>query len=352
MGLVRGVGRLGRYRVTALSTFRDKRVELDGVEYVRIDQSHTVSPPDVHLAYYDTTPLIGSPAKLRIASHHTCNPYHSWIWNDVNVAPCEWAVDHLRRGYRPHGTWKVLPNAVEGLEGVVRNPVPDRVIHHGSPDRGLHLLFKAWPHIKAKVPGATLHVSGDVGEVMAWDQDPKLERCYEARRAREMRSWLEEAERAGGVKLLGKLSRPALLKELSEASCFAFPAETSAPCEVWSISVHECLVLGVPVVLAPIDALASLWQTHHYVPNEMHRPFPPTYESLVPARRQLDHFTSLVVQCLTDQEGTERRVEVGKELVKQYSFDVSAKILDGIVEEWFGTEHDWRAPGPAKEELP
>jgi glycosyltransferase involved in cell wall biosynthesis len=322
MGLVRAFGRLGKYKVTALSTFKDKRLDLDGVEYVRIDRSHEVDAPDVHFGYYDVSCLIGSRAKLRIGSHHTCLPFHAWQWIDVHTAPCQWAVDFLKRGYRPHGEWHVLPNAVEGLEGVVRAPVPGRVVYQTSPDRGLHHLIGMWPAIRARVPGATLHVTGDVAEVCAWADNPNFLQSYESERGREFKAAIDAAHAVGGLTLLGRLPRAGILRELSEAACFAFPAEVSAPCETFSISVLECLTIGLPVVMAPVDAFESLWTGAVAM-------------SPSPVREHLDEFVDAVVDVLTSEKLQRQMAIAGKARAALYSFDRSAAALDQIIEDWF-----------------
>jgi glycosyltransferase involved in cell wall biosynthesis len=332
MGLTRAMGRLGKYRVVAVSTFKDRKLELGGVTYVPLTKMHEVDVPDVCFAFYDTMPLVGSPAKLRIASHHTLTPFHTWNWNDVNVAPNRWTAEWLKRQFRPYGEWRVVSNAVEGLEGVVRDPKPGRVVYHGSPDRGAHLLLANWHLIREAVPEATLHLTGDVEEVMAWADNPMFTerdqsgkvtrtRCYEASRAVEMRAALERADRAGGLKLLGRLSRPALLRQLAQAEVFAYPCEVAAPCETWSVSVHECLALGVPVVLSPVDALYPQWGDAVAV-------------HMGDARDGMPDFCRAVVDVLKSPELRAEMAATGRKAAAEYSFDRSARELDAVIEEF------------------
>jgi glycosyltransferase involved in cell wall biosynthesis len=326
MGLVRAVSRLGSYDVTAVSTFARARDEVDGVRYLQIDPNRPIPDADVQLAYYDTTPLVGATGRLRIGSHHTCTPpFDSWAWTDVNTAPCSWVVAHLRRNYRPYGRWDVIPNAVEGLEGVAWDPVPGKIVYHTSPDRGLHRLLRdIYPRVKERVPNATLDVVGDPAEVTRFARHPELSRSYEGERGRAMIEGLRASEAAGGLKMHGRLSRPALLRLLSSASCFAFPAEVSMPCETWSISVHECLAIGVPVVLSPVDALESLWgKVVWQVP-----PFPG-------GKVDVEEFVDSVVDVLSDPAAA--RYVSGKawDHVAPMTFDASARAFDRIVEEWF-----------------
>jgi glycosyltransferase involved in cell wall biosynthesis len=319
LGLVRAMGRLDKYAITAFGPFRERRTTVDGVEYVRITETGSYDPPDVMFAYYDTMPLIGNPARLRIASHHTCLPYHSWPYNDVNLAPSQWAVDHLRSGYRPHCRWSVLPNAVEGLDGVEWKPVSGRVLWHTSNDRGLHLLLNAWPQIRERVPEATLHVVGDPDEVIKAGEHVHLIGSYEWKRGAAMLQGIEAATKAGGLKLIGRLPRPALLKEIASATCVALPFETSSPCETFSISVLESLTIGVPVVMSPVDALESIYRDSGV---EMVGS---------PAREHMGAFVNSVVRVLTEPERAADMSAREREWSKRFSFDESALVLDEII---------------------
>jgi glycosyltransferase involved in cell wall biosynthesis len=310
LGLAKAMALKG-YRVRAFSTFLDRHVERNGVEYVRLDQMRGYGKPDALLAYYDTSPLIGETGMLRIASHHTYQPYAHFEWSDVNTAPSQPAVDHLRSRYEPHGKWYVLPNGVE--ISVERKPVPGRVIYHTSPDRGLHLLLAAWPEIRRRLPYATLHVVGPVEEAARLaDIDgvhPKLRH-----RASLLRDGLVAAKDAGELTLLGRVSRSVLDNELAEASLFAFPGSVSAPCETFSVSIMECLSIGLPVVMSPVDSLAHVYQgavTMTPSPAEDHMPA----------------FIEAVVSVLRD--GTD--VEAGKRLAARYTFEEQATHLDKIL---------------------
>lgn len=325
MGLVRAMGRLTerlpKYAVTAIGPFRDKRVRVDGVDYVRLTETQGLRPPEVAFAFYDTRPLMGIPARLRIASHHTLIPHHSWIWNDVNTAPCDWARDYLKTTHAPHSVWKTLPNAVEGLDGVKYRPTPGRVIYHTSPDRGLHLLLNAWPQIRARVPHATLHVVGAPEEIIEMSDHAVLAGGYFWQRAQELKTGLDIAHKAGGVQLLGRLPREALLRELEAAACFAFPAEVSAPSETFSISLLECCDIGVPVVLTPVDALESIYANSGalLVPG--------------PARETMPAFVDSVCSVLTDRDLARAVSDVERTFALGFSFDKSARVLDDIITE-------------------
>jgi glycosyltransferase involved in cell wall biosynthesis len=322
MGLAKAMARRGDYRVRAFSTFSTRKKVVDGLECLRLDERARSEHAQVTLAYYDTGPLLGCTSDLRIASHHTLIPYLAAInWIDVHTAPCQYAVEHLRRCFAPLDTWHVLPNAVEGLDGCVRAPVPGRVIYHTSPDRGLHRLLEAWPSVRDAVPAATLHIVGDIAGATSFQGTP--ERSVRGRRIAALKANLEAAQAlpdGGGVKLLGRLRRADLLRELCEAACFAFPADVSAPCETWSASVHEAAWLGLPVVLAPVDAL-GMWEPYVRMCRtpQSHKDF-------------AAYFASEVVRVLVDEDEAQWLSEAGQRVREHCSFDISAATLHDIVQ--------------------
>jgi glycosyltransferase involved in cell wall biosynthesis len=313
-GLVRAMGRLGKYKIRAFSTYAEKHIEHDCIDYIRLDQYriHANEVPDAILAYYDVLPLAGNLSPLRIGSHHTLLPYIAWDHIDINTAPCSWARDFLKRGYHPHGRWETLPNAVEGLDGIEWDPVPGRVIYHTSPDRGLHLLLDMWPEIRARVPHATLHVVGDVRQMIDCKYPP---RSVREQRAKMMAAGLAKATAAGGLTMLGRLTRADLLEELRHAACFAFPCDVVAPCETFSISVLESMSIGVPVVLQPQDALESLWG-----------------DAVVIAGVYQNEFVEAVVEVITDADAASIVSRRQKKAAEQYTFENAAKVLDEIIE--------------------
>jgi glycosyltransferase involved in cell wall biosynthesis len=321
-GLVKALSKTGKFEVTAISTYRERRVEADDVLYVRLDEARMLPVPDIALAYYDVRVLNGLEADLRIASHHSLIPYYAWEYSDINTAPCPWAVEYLKRGYAPHGRWEVLPNAVEGLDGIDWKPVPGRVLYHTSPDRGLHLLLAAWPEIRRRVPNAELHVLGDpVG--IATAKYPERSVLY--RRSQAMARGLKAADEAGGLTLLGRLPRREVLREISEAACFPFPASVSVPCETFSVSILESMWVGVPVVLSPVDALESLWGDYVYsVPS--------------PAELNMGPMVTGVVEMLTNPRHAQRISERQKAYARTFTFERKAAALAGMLERYVGDQ--------------
>lgn len=315
LGLVAALARRGEFRIRAFSTFREPLVVRDGVEYVRLDRMVSYDAPDIAFAYYDTSPLQNfGPGTLRIASHHTYAPYMHFDHADVNTAPSRHAVDALRRHYDPTGAWHVLPNGCDAPR-IERDPVDGRIIYHTSPDRGLDLLFEAYPIIKAAVPHASLHV---VGAVRDYIEAARKGHDRQRPRAERMARALDAAEAAGGVTLLGRLPRASLERELAEASVFAFPCAPEAPCETFSLSIMECCALGLPVVLCPADALESIYAGHVCMVD-------------APAADHVQDFADAVAQVLRSPVAAAHWSASGKALAEQFTFAHQADALAGIM---------------------
>jgi glycosyltransferase involved in cell wall biosynthesis len=320
LGLVRGLARmmLG-YEVTAISTFRERRQEIDGVHYLSLEEP--VERMDAVIAYYDVRVLQGIVGPLRIGMHHTLKPYGdgtAWPFTDVNTAPSEWAVEYLKR-MRPRSPWRVVPNAVEGLENVVWKPIPGRVIHHTSPDRGLYNLLERWGEIRSRVPHATLHVIGKPQDIIGAYLHEVLQGSLEYDQASRLEAGIKTAREIGGVQFIGSLPREALLEEISEAACFASAFEMMIPSETWSITIHECCEIGVPCVIAPADALASLWRG--------------VVRMTPPIEDDQGEFVNAVVEVLTNEVDARELSRHQKQHVQQYSFDRTAKAMSDVIEE-------------------
>ena len=335
LGLAAALPKCG-YRVRAFGPFK-AAAEIDGVSYELLaGHTYRFNKPDVLLAYYDTSPLVGVHGPLRIASHHTYQPYPgpTFDWHDVNTAPSEVAMAHLRRCYEPWSPWHVLPNGVGDIH-VERKPVSGRVIYHTSASRGLHHLVGMWPEIKRAVPHATLHIVGNLDEWMDGPYgDAKLAHCEQGRRVQALRKSLPLAHRSGGVKVLGTLSRTDLLRELAEASCFAFPASSVIPCETFSVSIMECCKIGLPVVLAPADALGSIYDGYVRMTR-------------APVEDYLGEFRDAVVEMLTDEDEQVNRARSGLRLAERFTFANQAAALDAIIREHLPKRESAKANGHA-----
>ncbi len=341
MGLVGELPRLG-YDVRAWSNFRDignpgtshYHVK-DGVQYRalgvegsgapgQIGQPLPFEPRDVLLCYYDTSPLAGVSGErtLRVASHHTYQlPYPgTYEWADLNVAPSQHAVEALRTIYG--GRWAVMPNGIPVETLPEWRPVPGRCVWHTSASRGLWNLLEAWPEIRRRVPNATLHVVGDVAGWLSHYEGKGDRQAKFADRVRDALAPLAESRLVGsgdmGVKLLGKLPRKALLRELSEASCFPFAFESTAPCETFSVCTMECLAVGMPVLTTPRDAMWTMYGETDMIES--------VYGKAALVERLHDVLT---IPLTPDSHGSKHR----RAWARGFTFERKAKLLDRAIRE-------------------
>lgn len=315
MNLVRELPKHG-HQVRAFGPW-SRRMRLHDVEWCPFAELDRHGKPDVLWACYDMRPLVGRHGMLRIGSHHTYKIDNcSWEFVDVNTAPSRSAVDELRRRYAPHSAWEVQPNAVEE-DLLPWRPVPGRVLYHTSQDRGLRLLLKVWPEIRARVPGATLHV---VAALHPRDYRPTkgTEGFVDAVRLRELNANLDAAIAAGGVTHAQNVPRAAVLRELQEASCFAFPVSSGYACETFSVSAMECCRMGIPVVMAPQDALESIYRGSVLL-------------TPAPADDHMGEFADAVVQVLSDPVVAARWSALGKKLAEPYTYANAGKALSDII---------------------
>lgn len=323
MYLVRAMAERPDYQVRAFAKFT-RGEDVLGVShrpYEFFDKNDAARR--VLFAYYDTSALRDvMTGCLRIASHHTYVPPDIWFSShcDVSTAPTEHAVDHLRRGFDPHGKWYCLPNGV--VDPFIEwKPVAGRVLYHGSPDRGAAELFGMWPAIRAAVPEATLHVTGDVVGTHYGDTAlfPAFARNTIGRRVMALREGLRVARAAGGVELLGKVSRDLMRYELGQASCFAYPCSVAMPCETFSVCIMECMRAGVPVVLCPADALGFYDDIAMMVPG--------------PVEEHRAEFVEAVVHVLRSFSRQLSCHHMGKRFAVRYTHQRMATVLDQIVRE-------------------
>jgi glycosyltransferase involved in cell wall biosynthesis len=315
MNIVRELPKHG-HEVLAFGPF-PRRVRLHDVEWCPLRELDRHGKPDVLWACYDVMPLLHRHGMLRIGSHHTYKIDRcQWEFVDVNTAPSQSAVDELRRRYAPHSEWEVQPNAVED-DLLPWRPVPGRVIYHTSQDRGLRLLLRVWPEIRARVPGATLHI---IAGLHPRDYRPMkgTEEFVDAVRLRELQANFDAAVAAGGVTHVQNVPRAHVLRELQEASCFAFPVSSGYACETFSVSAMECCRMGIPVVMAPQDALESIYRGSVLL-------------TPAPADDHLDAFADGVVQVLTDPVVAARLSASGKKLAEPYTYANAGKALSDII---------------------
>lgn len=150
----------------------------------------------------------------------------------------------------------VLPHLYErALPWHLRKPV---VSWWSSPDRGLHHLLLMWPTIREHVPNAELRIAYHMERYI---NDTREAFLYGemAWRARALEQAAEAAKRAGGVKVLGPISRVELAAHQRETKVWAFPFEPVTPTEGLSVSMGESIACGAWPIARPADALPEVY---------------------------------------------------------------------------------------------
>lgn len=311
LGLAWALMRLGhqvrlRSHWTALRSLREGA---GGVDF--LDLEACLDPPDVALAFHDGAVLTHWEAPLTVVWHQTLTPPHVEDMGteevDLYLSSTRVNAQHLRQ-YTGDKPWRVVPNGWDFGTYPLATPVPGRVFYHTSPERGLHILLRAWPQIVARVPEAHLVVWSRLDQLGC---RPTLER--------EIQGAL--AAHVGTIALHGEGgSRHEVLASLATASVLAYPSEPPVPCEVMPVSVMEACALGVPVVTAPSD--------------NFHRAFGWALDVCPwPPSEHLNVFVEHVVQMLTQPRLRHGQARNGRRWAARHTFaHTAARFLEVMAE--------------------
>lgn len=146
----------------------------------------------------------------------------------------------------------VFGNAIEPryFRGEVRNPRLPIALYTSSPDRGLDLVLRLWPRVRAELPEAELHFAyASVYHTIA-AKDPTVA----AFRAEVLRL----ADQPGVVDL-GSLTQPELAKKMQEVSVWLAPSISTAQGalfhETYCIGAQEAAAGGAVIIASAWGAL-------------------------------------------------------------------------------------------------
>lgn len=256
---------------------------------------------------------IASRSKMRWLAFQ-CNHSEAGIFDhiiDNYIFVSQWQAASMVSRDRTLDTRKILlcPNGIDlrRYEQAHQPPVPHRIIHSSSPDRGLHHLLRAWPKIREAVPDAEL--------LCVYKMSPWLKIIKERAdqgwilnttdRGMEVARLLEEL--AGqGVHYLDGTGQWPLARLQMESGAMVYPCDPVAPTEGFSISILEGLAAGIPVVSTDADALGELWGD---VTLQLKRPVQP------------EELADAVVAVLTDDSLRADLIARGKERASLLSWD-------------------------------
>lgn len=194
--------------------------------------------------------------------------------------------------------------------------VDGRVIYVSSPDRGLHWLLQIWPKILKAVPFAELKIFYGVHD---WVRDladnPHPHRDIQtlSSRARYVREALKRLNNHR-INVVGAVSRERVKKEFQEAQVLAYPCDTIAYTEGFSVTLMEACASGTIPVTTDVDALGEIYG------NAV-----PMVKS--PMKNSVGEYTDLVIKALTDKSFRDNTLEQTMKLSHLYNWETLTNNL-------------------------
>lgn len=239
-----------------------------------LEQAMREQRPEVAIAWNEPDYLrLAPPGTLRLVDQQLndfryCQPGWQDAF-DVLVSP---SIDHGRyliaHEGAPQGKMTCIPNSVDLdlLPKIAPTRNPHRVIYCSSPDRGLHHLLAAWPHVRANVPDAELKIFyrleswlENTRQIPADYQEPTLR--AQGRRARYIDNALARLQPGSGkfgVEIVGFVSNVRMMEELSSAAVLAYPCDPVRYTEGFGCSVLDAAAAGCVPLISTADALPSV----------------------------------------------------------------------------------------------
>jgi glycosyltransferase involved in cell wall biosynthesis len=190
---------------------------------------------------------------------------------DMYVSPSQAHLDQVLGAWQAQSPAKWIVNQLgcdpDIYPRVVK--VPGRVVHCSSPDRGLHRLLEAWPHIKRAVPHATLLIFYQLDKWLRGFDDTGYFPAIEKNRGRAL--YVEEALKRlsgpeWGIEVLDSIDRVTLARELAQAEVMAYPCETISWSEGFSCSTLEACAAEACPIITDCDAFADVYRSLDPVP--------------------------------------------------------------------------------------
>lgn len=243
---------------------------------------------------------------------------------DIWLSVCEMHMEHLKKLSPKPEKWQILslgcnPNLYED------NRVPGRVIWMSSADRGLHWLLSQWPKIKQAVPHASLKIFYHFNYNGILNIEPNSTTEHEhviemGQRLRYIKEAIKKLQNFN-VEHLQSISRKDMVRELNEASVFAFSADTVAFTEGFSVSTMESHASYTVPVITDVDCLGSIYNNSGaiVIPS--------------PIKDRLQDFTNNVIKGLTDQELANSIIKKCREFSLQNTWSSIAQKMEKIIKE-------------------
>jgi len=307
----------------------NKPAEWEGVKLYDFIDRHTVIDQS-----FDATISINEPdafrgvndAPLRICwqflnDYTYCQPgFDDFV--DVWLSVCEMHMKHLQSLSPKPEKWSVVPLGCSP-ELYSDKRVPGRVIWTSSCDRGLHWLLSQWPQIKEAVPEAHLKIfyHFTYGDILNIEPNSTINHPHVIEMGQRLRYIKEAIKRLKplGVEQIGSVNRVDMAREISEASVFAFSADTVAFTEGFSVSTMENHAGFTVPVMTDVDCLGSIYNNSGAVVIKS------------PVRDHLPEFTSAVIKALTDKPFADAVIEKCRKFADNYTWAKIATQIETVI---------------------
>lgn len=250
-----------------------------------------------------------------------CQPdYENFV--DVFLSPCDMHMQKLQQLSQNPNKWSVVPLGCEP-SWYQDKRVPGRVIWISSCDRGLHWLLSQWSKIKNAVPYANLKIfyHFNYGDIINIEPNDLRHHPHVIEMAQRLRYIRESVKRLKhlDVEQIGSVSRQTMAKEVSEASVFAFSADTVAFTEGFSVSAMENHAGYTVPVMTDIDCLGSIYNNSGAVIIKS------------PIRNNLPAFTDAVIKGLTDKVFADSVIEKCTAFSSNYTWSKIAIKIESVI---------------------
>lgn len=140
--------------------------------------------------------------------------------------------------------------------------IPGRVIWCSSADRGLHHLLQIWSQVKVSIPHASLrifyHMNYDGVDQIEDNTNNHPHVIEMANRIRYIRHAIVALKNLD-VEYVGSVSRDRMAKEMSAAEAYAFPCDTVAFSEGFSVSTLEAHAAKTIPIITDTDCLGEIY---------------------------------------------------------------------------------------------
>lgn len=218
--------------------------------------------------------------------------------------------------------WNVVPLGCSP-ELYEDNRVPGRIVWTSSADRGLMNLLEIFPAIKKEVPEASLKIfyHFNYGDILKIEPHDRSNHPHIVEMGQRLRYSLEAIKRLKplGVEHVGSVSRDKMVKELNEASVFAFPFSGVAFTEGFSCSTLEALASFTVPVISDADCLGEIYNNSGAVVVKS------------PIRQNLKEYTDQVIKALKDKSHADQVIGKCREFAKNHTWKNTADKISELI---------------------